>query len=87
MDFFRHCASVGSRTCMSDSTNDCNMSGMYYILHFVGVNHFCFLYLGTSINHVVKFLRIFDPPPFVVTFTEQGLCDKMVIWLTRPPSP
>ena len=30
-------------------------------------------YMGTSINHVVKFLDIFDPPsprPFVVTFTK-----------------
>ena len=26
--------------------------------------------LGTSINHLVKILGIFDPPPFVVTFTK-----------------
>ena len=43
---------------------------------------------GSSINHVVNILGIFDPPsPFVVTFTKYDLCNKMVIWLPPPLHP
>ena len=42
--------------------------------------------MGSSINHVVKILGNFQPPPqFVVTYTWQGFCNKMVIWLTLSP--
>ena len=32
-----------------------------------------------------NFGYFWPPPPFVVTFTKQNLCYKMVIWLTPPP--
>ena len=44
--------------------------------------------MGSSINHVVKFLIFLTlyHPPFAVTFIKWGLCYKMVIWLTPSPS-
>ena len=41
--------------------------------------------LGTSINHVDKFLSIFDPS-FMATFTKYDLCSKVEICPTPSPS-
>ena len=42
--------------------------------------------LGSSINHVVRFLYFLTPfPTFVVTYTDYGLCNKTIIWHTLPP--
>ena len=43
--------------------------------------------MGSFINHVVKFLDIFDlpPPSWSLLLNKAKLCNKMIIWLTPSP--
>ena len=54
---------------------------LYHVSLLIGVVH----PKGSSINHVVKFLGIFDPPPlpsWPLLLNKTYVCYKMVTWKT-----